>query len=94
VNFISFQEMEPQIARNYLTHVSRLGTRWILLRNLREGKQRRSSPTTEGVDTPILAEDYIAMLPDYTLVERNVNPFGYRTVDHFHSELLLLKRKL
>jgi putative sugar O-methyltransferase len=92
VNFISFQEMEPHIVRNYLQHVRRLGTCWILLRNLREGKQLRKSGGL-GVEQPVLGDDYIAMLPEYVLVDRNVFPFGYRTVDGFHSELLLLRRK-
>jgi putative sugar O-methyltransferase len=92
VNFISFQEMEPHIVRNYLGHVARLRTRWVLLRNLREGKQLRKNDWV-GVDVPILSNDYLAMLPDYELVERNVLPFGYQTVDNFHSELLLLRRR-
>lgn len=92
VNFISFQEMEPHIVKNYLDHVTRLGTRWILLRNMREGKQLRKNDWV-GVDTPILGDDYLVMLPAYELVERNVVPFGYQTVDGFHSELLLLKRR-
>lgn len=92
VNFISFQEMEPHIVKNYLGHVTRLGARWILLRNMREGKNVRKNDWV-GVDTPILGNDYLAMLPGYELVERNVIPFGYQTVDGFHSELLLLKLK-
>jgi len=91
VNFISFQEMEPHIVKNYLQHVDRLGSRWVLLRNMREGKQIRKNGGV-GVDIPILGDDYLTMLPGYELVERNVIPFGYRTVDDFHSELLLLKR--
>lgn len=93
VNFISFQEMEPHIVKNYLSHVARLGTQWILLRNMREGKQVRKAGSSVGVETPIMSDDYLAMLPDYELVERNVHPFGYRTVDGYHSELMLLKRK-
>lgn len=92
VNFISFQEMEPHIVKNYLGHVVRLGTRWVLLRNLREGKQLRKNDWV-GVDTPTLGDDYLAMLPGYELVERNVWPFGYQTVDGFNSELLLLRRR-
>jgi hypothetical protein len=90
VNFISFQEMEPHVVKNYLGHVARLGASWVLLRNMREGKQLRKDDWV-GVDTPILGDDYLDMLPCYELVERNVIPFGYRTVDGFHSELLLLK---
>lgn len=93
VNFISFQEMEPEIVQNYLKHVSRLSSTWILLRNIREGKNIRTDKCLEGVEIPIFSDDYVTMLPDYELIERNVIPFGYRTVDNFHSELLLLKRK-
>ena len=92
VNFISFQEMEPPVVKNYLTHVKRLGARWILLRNMREGKQLRNNDRV-GVDVPILGDDYLTMLPEYELVERNVIPFGYQTMDGFHSELLLLRLK-
>ena len=93
VNFISFQEMEPAVVQNYLQHVTRLGSRWILLRNLREGKQKRTQASPLGVDTPIQGDAYLNMLPAYRLVERGTFPFGYRTVDGFHSELLLLKRE-
>lgn len=93
VNFISFQEMEPPVVRNYLQHVSRLGARWVLLRNMREGKQLRNGAGTVGVCEPIVSGDYLDMLPDYDLVARNVLPYGVRTVDGFHSELLVLKRK-
>lgn len=93
VNFISFQEMEPPVVRNYLGHVGRLGARWVLLRNIREGMIARRENDSFGVHTPLKSDDYPGMLPGYELVERNVLPFGYRTVDGFHSELLLLRRK-
>ena len=92
VNFISFQEMEPDVVANYLGHVDRLRARWVLLRNMREGKQRRTADSV-GVERPILADDYPAMLPGYAEVAREVVPFGYRTVDGYHSELLLLARR-
>jgi putative sugar O-methyltransferase len=93
VNFISFQEMEPPVVANYLHLVSNLTPQWVLLRNLKEGKQRRQHPDGIGVDEPILGDDYAAMLPDYVLVERGAMPFGYVTVDGFHSELLLFRRR-
>jgi putative sugar O-methyltransferase len=92
VNFISFQEMEPPVVANYLDLVSRLQPDWILLRNLKEGKQKRASPEQCGVDEPILGDDYQELLPDYFLVQRGAIPFGYITVDGFHSELLLFQR--
>lgn len=94
VNFISFQEMEPHIVRNYVEHVIRLEARWILLRNIREGKQVRNDKDSVGVEIPILTNDYIGMLTGYELIERNVFPYGYLTVDGFHSELLLFRRAI
>jgi putative sugar O-methyltransferase len=91
VNFISFQEMEPSIVQNYLRHVDRLGTDWVILRNLREGQRKRSEGKA-GVETPVKGDDYLGMLPGFRLVERLVHPFGYRTVDGFHSEIMLLRR--
>ncbi len=94
VNFISFQEMEPAIVRNYLQHVDRLRARHVLLRNLREGKPVKSDRVAYGVETPILGGDYDQFLEHYELVATNVHPFGYRTVDGFHSELRLYRRRL
>ncbi len=88
VNFISFQEMEPNVVKNYLGQVGRLKPRWVLLRNMKEGKQKKVAGAL-GVIQPILSEDYATMLPDYQLMSRTVHPFGYQTVDGFHSELLL-----
>jgi hypothetical protein len=94
VNFISFQEMEPEIVANYLGHVNRLKATWILLREIREGKQVKMTEDGVGVKTPILTNDYIEMLKEnYVLIDEDVDIFGYRTADNFHSELLLFRRK-
>ena len=93
VNFISFQEMEPSIVKNYFNHVERLQSKWILLRNIREGKQVKKHKDDLGVEQPIRTDDYIDMLPNYNLITRQVYPFGFKTVDNFHSELLLFKRR-
>jgi len=92
-NYISFQEMEPEVVRFYLDQGRRLGARYVLLRNLREGKQRRSAASPLGVEQPILGDDYDAFLPGYRLAATNVFPFGYRTIDGFHSELRLYVRE-
>ena len=57
------------------------------------GKNIKTTIDSGGVDIPILTDDYLTMLPNYDLIERNVMPYGYKTVDNFHSELLLLKIK-
>jgi len=92
-NFISFQEMEPHVVQFYLDQGRRLEARFVLLRNLREGKEKKRPDSPVGVENPTTAGDYDAFLPDYDLVATNVFPFGFRTVDGFHSELRLYKRK-
>jgi len=97
VNFISFQEMEPDVVRNYAGHVKRLGCKFVLLRNLREGKKKakvdvdaetkwgQRASTTENVTGEFV--DAVFFDNGYKLVGKNVFPFGYQTVDGFHSEL-------
>lgn len=92
VNFISFQEMEPGVVQNYLAHVDRLQTRYVLLRNIREGKAKAATGHV-GVIDPIKGEMYDDFLSAYRLLATNTVPFGYRTVDGFHSELRLYERR-
>ena len=92
VNFISFQEMEPEIVKNYAHHIQRLNPDFLLLRNLREGKQKANGNKL-GVTTPIKGEDYLGFFDKYKVRELNVSPFGYKTVDGFNSELMLLEKK-
>ena len=92
VNFISFQEMEPDVVKNYLSQVARLQSRFVLLRNIREGKAK-AAPGAVGVINPIKGEMYDGFLDAYRLIASNTVPFGYRTVDGFHSELRLYERR-
>ena len=92
INFISFQEMEPDIVRNYIFHIQRLKPEWILLRNMREGKQI-AKHNKIGVKKPVKKKDYISYLDRYELVNTSVLEYGYQTIDGFNSEILVLKRK-
>ena len=92
-NYISFQEMEPEVVKFYLNQGERLGAKYVLLRNLREGKQKKTQLSLVGVNQPILGSDYDTFLPHYRLLATNVLPFGYRTIDGFHSELRLYARR-
>jgi len=87
VNFISFQEMEPDVVENYLKHVIRLKPKYILLRNMSQGKNQRA------VDTPVVSDHYDEFVGNYELVATNVRPFGYLTPDGFESEIRLYKHK-
>ncbi len=92
VNFISFQEMEPDIVLNYITRIQALKPELVLLRNIREGKQVLAGDDI-GVKEPIKTKNYLEYFSQYELVQSNVIPFGFYTVDGYNSELLLLKRK-
>ena len=92
VNFISFQEMEPHIVKNYISHVQRLSPKWVLLRNMREGKQLASSSSV-GVKKQITTENYLEYFSDYKLIKSSILEYGFETVDGFNSELLALKKK-
>ncbi len=92
VNFISFQEMEPAIVENYCSHIRRLSPDFVLLRNLQEGKQKKTKERPVGVETPITGNDYDMFFPDYELVDTDTTVFGFLTDDGFHSELRLYKR--
>lgn len=91
VNFISFQEMEPEIVENYCKNIRRLNPEFILLRNLKEGKKIKDIKNPIGVTNPILGKDYNNYFPEHELIETNTTVFGYETEDGFHSELRLYK---
>ena len=94
VNFISFQEMEPAVVENYVAQLAKLNCRFVLIRNLREGKSKRASNHCAGVENPICGPDYDRMFESsgYKLVATNVYPFGFKTVDGFHSELKIFEK--
>lgn len=93
VNFISFQEMEPEIVNNYCSHIRRLKPKFVLLRNIEEGKKKKDKDTIYGVETPILGNDYDTFLPEYELAASDSEIFGFKTEDNFHSQLRLYIRK-
>jgi putative sugar O-methyltransferase len=93
VNFISFQEMEPDVVQNYCNHIDRLQPKYILLRNMLEGKRKRDENFLSGVDEPILGEDYDKFLPNYKLVASDSSIYGFVTEDGFHSQLRIYQRR-
>ena len=92
VNFISFQEMEPEVVQNYCNHIDRLEPKYILLRNMLEGKRKQSKDHLAGVVEPILGDDYNKFLPNYRLVATDSAVFGFVTEDGFHSQLRIYER--
>ena len=93
VNFHSFQEMEPAVTKRYIKELTRWNPTYLLLRNIKEGKQLATS-LTAGVKEPITSSDYQAWLCDqYTLVASDSLVYGFVTADDFHSEISLWRKK-
>ena len=92
-NFISFQEMEPEIVYNYINQITRLNPKHVILRNLREGKEKKGQNRVAGVLKPMLLDDMITAFKNYKLIAKDVLSFGEMKIDNFHSELAYLTRK-
>jgi len=92
VNMISFQEMERSVVENYLNQVESLSPKYILLRHIREGKQKRTPSNPIGVLEPTTPEIYNDILRGYSLMHRDSVPFGFDTPDHFHSDVIVYQR--
>ena len=92
-NFISFQEMEPDIVQNYIKLVQDHEPEYVLLRNLKEGKRKKTSPDTLGVKEPVLLNEMISWFNQYKNVVSDTVSFGELKIDNFHSEITVLTKK-
>ena len=50
--------MEPEIVKNYAHHIKRLKPKYLLLRNMREGKQVVGDDGRIGVKNQLREKDY------------------------------------
>jgi putative sugar O-methyltransferase len=91
-NFISFQEMEPHVVKNYIDLVQRHEPDHVLLRNLREGKKIKTTPEDIGVLQATLLDDMISWFDKYEVLARDTLTFGELKIDNFHSEVAILKK--
>lgn len=92
-NFISFQEMEPEVVQNYLSFISTLVTDYVLLRNSRYGKPKSNQPGQAGVLKPVMRQDYLDGLKLFELISLDSRTFGWANNLGFESEVMVLKRK-
>ncbi|SFN16672.1 putative sugar O-methyltransferase [Pseudonocardia ammonioxydans] len=83
-NFISFQEMEPDVVENYARLVTDLGARWLLLRNSPSGKP--------GVREPMLRHRYLELFDRYELVDSDAGLYGQDS-EATVSEVMVLARR-
>lgn len=67
-NAASFQEMEPHVVANYLSHVDQTAAR-VYLQETMEGKEVARRPGTTGVLRKTALEDYRRGLPHFELTD-------------------------
>ena len=66
VNYISFQEMNPKVVENYIKHIQRLNCKYILTRNIREGKAVKINNTNKAcVEQPMKTTFFIEIFQKY-----------------------------
>lgn len=83
-NFISFQEMEPEVVQNYAKLVTDLGARWLLLRNSPTGKP--------NVREPMLRHRYLEFFDAYELIDSDAGLYGQDS-EGTVSEVMVLARR-
>lgn len=91
VNYISFQEMEPNVVENYAEHVNRLVKNYILLRNQRSGKQVAARAGDFGVLEPVTREHYLKFFSGFGLVGIDSEIFGEKK-NGFASEVMVFSQ--
>jgi hypothetical protein len=92
-NFISFQEMEPEVVRNYISLVQSITRYFVLLRNSQYGKEVAEKPGDIGVLNPVTNDMVIKLFNQFEVIGRNSSVFGniYERAN-FYSEVICLER--
>ena len=92
--------MEPEIVKNYLSIIQNLKPEYILLKNLKEGKNTKfksyqiNRTYSKKVLKPVKSILYFNQLRKlYKLVKRDVYSFGEKKIDGYNSEILLFKKR-
>lgn len=95
VNYISFQEMNPEVVENYIKHIQRLNCKYILTRNIKEGKASKIDNTNEAyVEKPMTSTFFIDTFKKYGYkhLKSNIVPYGFKTCDGFNSEIIIFEK--
>ena len=93
VNFMSFQEMEPHIVKNYVSIAEKHTNSYVLTRNSRSGKKTASNNKSIGVINPLKTDSLYEMFENFSLVKKDYLVFG-QYAKSFQSEVACLKRNL
>jgi len=91
VNFMSFQEMEPHIVKNYISIVEKHTSQYILLRNSLSGKKVATNDDEIGVIDITKTSSMYEMFKEFSLVKKDHKSFGHYS-NKFVSEISCLTR--
>jgi putative sugar O-methyltransferase len=92
-NFMSFQEMEPEVVANYAALVQPLTRSYVLLRNSVEGKKVAARPGEVGVLKPTTTDATIGAFDQFRLLGRDSAVFGDENRrSGFRSQVLCMQR--
>jgi putative sugar O-methyltransferase len=91
VNFMSFQEMEPDVVENYISYIEKLTSKYVLLRNSRSGKRKAKNQYDVGVIEPTTTDRMLEMFKKFEVANRNHVVYGDFSKD-FISELICLTK--
>ena len=93
-NFMSFQEMEPDVVNNYIKLIQPLTSRHVLLRNSRHGKKIAPKAGSVGVFEKTSTDSMINQFDQFDLQTKESLVYG--EVNHkndFFSEVIIMTHK-
>lgn len=92
-NFISFQEMEPDVVANNAKLVQPLIKKYPLLRNSASGKPIARIASELGVLEPVTTDFIVEQFDDFEVIGRDSRLYGYENrAGTFRSEVSISKR--
>jgi len=94
VNFMSFQEMEPPVVKNYSEIIRNLVRGYLLLRNSRSGRQIAKKVGELGVLQQTQTKDYIRYFEDFELVASDSCLYGNQTAEEVAGKLEIVYESL
>lgn len=92
-NFMSFQEMEPEIVASYVSILQRLTNKYVLMRNSQKGKPIAETEGKVGVLNAVTTDFIVKKFDDFKILGRDSTAFGQDGSNSFKSEVILMERK-
>jgi putative sugar O-methyltransferase len=93
-NFMSFQEMEPDVVANYISHVQPLTSGHALIRNSAVGKKVAKKAGEIGVIEQVVTDFIAARFDEFNVLARESFVHGELSEDgSYQSEVMVLARR-